>query len=57
MKTRVDIKISPKYRDMLKIYCKNNGYKMHRLVELLIEKKCSSPTINKKQLLKSQLEG
>ena len=35
----VDIKIRAKYRDMLKEYCKDNGYKMYACVESLIEKK------------------
>ena len=37
----VDIKIRPEYRDMLKIYCKHNGYKMYALVEKLIKEKCT----------------
>ena len=36
----VDIKIRAKYRDMLKEYCKDNGYKMYACVENLIEEKC-----------------
>tara|TARA_Y100001970_G_C13741406_1_gene606386 strand:- start:403 stop:582 length:180 start_codon:yes stop_codon:yes gene_type:complete len=36
----VDIKIRAKYRDMLKEYCKDNGYKMYAYVESLIEKNC-----------------
>ena len=36
----VDIKIRAKYRDMLKEYCKDNGYKMYACVESLIEKNC-----------------
>ena len=36
----VDIKIRAKYRDMLKEYCKDNGYKMYAYVENLIEQNC-----------------
>jgi hypothetical protein len=36
----VDIKIRVKYRDMLKEYCKDNGYKMYACVENLIERNC-----------------
>ena len=43
----VDIKIRAKYRDMLKEYCKDYGYKMYACVENLIEKNC-----RKKQVLK-----
>ena len=43
----VDIKIRAKYRDMLKEYCKDNGYKMYACVENLIEQNC-----RKKQVLK-----
>ena len=53
----VDIKIRKKYRDILKTYSKTHGIKMYRLVENLIEERCSSPTFQGKQLLKSQLEG
>lgn len=53
----VDIKIRKKYRDILKTYSKTHGIKMYRLVENLIEERCSSPSFQGKQLLKSQLEG
>ena len=43
--------------DILKSYSKTHGIKMYRLVENLIEERCSSPTFQGKQLLKSQLEG
>ena len=48
----VDIKIRAKYRDMLKEYCKDNGYKMYACVESLIEKNCRK----KKVLLRSCLK-
>jgi len=41
----VDIKIRAEYRDMLKIYCKSNGYKMYALVEKLIKEKCKEKRI------------
>jgi len=37
----VDIKIRREYRDMLKEYCKHNGYKMYVVVEKLIKEKCT----------------
>ena len=40
MKKLVDIKIRKEYRDILKIYCKENGLKMYALVEQLIKKNC-----------------
>ncbi len=36
----VNIKIRKQYRDMLKDYSKNNGYKMYAIIESLIEEKC-----------------
>jgi hypothetical protein len=52
MEKLVDIKIRKEYRDILKIYCKENGYKMYALVEQLIKKNCllEKPT----NVLKSQ---
>ena len=41
MKKLVDIKIRKEYRDILKVYCKDNGLKMYALVEQLIKKNCS----------------
>ena len=41
MEKLVDIKIRPEYRDMLKAYCKENGFKMYAFVENLIKKNCS----------------
>ena len=35
------IKIRKLYRDMIKEYSKNNGYKMYALIEELIKEKCS----------------
>ena len=41
MEKLVDIKIHKEYRDILKVYCKDNGLKMYALVEQLIKKNCS----------------
>jgi hypothetical protein len=41
MEKLVDIKIRKEYRDILKVYCKDNGLKMYALVEQLIKKNCS----------------
>ena len=40
MEKLVDIKIRKEYRDILKVYCKDNGLKMYALVEQLIKKNC-----------------
>jgi len=53
----VDIKIRKKYRDILKSYSKTHGIKMYRLVETLIEERCSKPNFKGRQLLNSQFEG
>ena len=37
----VNIKIRKEYRDMLKDYSKNHGYKMYALIEELIKDKCT----------------
>jgi len=37
----VNIKIRQEYRDMLKDYSKNHGYKMYALIEELIKEKCT----------------
>ena len=37
----VNIKIRKEYRDMLKEYSKNHGYKMYALIEELIKEKCT----------------
>ena len=36
----VNIKIRKQYRDMIKDYSKNHGYKMYALIETLIKEKC-----------------
>ena len=36
----VNIKIRKQYRDMIKDYSKNHGYKMYVLIEKLITDKC-----------------
>jgi len=36
----VNIKIRKVYRDMIKDYSKNHGYKMYALIEELIKEKC-----------------
>ena len=41
MEKLVDVKIRKEYRDILKVYCKDNGLKMYALVEQLIKKNCS----------------
>ena len=46
-----DIKIRSEYRDMLKEHCKENGMKMYKVVENLIEKNCK-PKRNKSKFLK-----
>ena len=60
MKKLVDIKIRKEYRDILKIYCKENGLKMYALVEQLIKKNCllEKPTnVLKSQPSKKLLSG
>ena len=37
----VNIKIRKEYRDMIKVYSKNHGYKMYALIEKLIKEKCT----------------
>ena len=41
MEEFVTIKIRKEYRDMLKDYSKNHGYKMYSLLEHLIKEKCT----------------
>ena len=36
----VNIKIRKEYRDLLKDYSRNHGYKMYALIEELIKEKC-----------------
>ena len=38
----VNIKIRKQYRDMIKDYSKNHGYKMYALIEELINEKCQT---------------
>ena len=45
----VTIKISKEYRDMLKDYSKNHGYKMYSLLEQLIKEKCTKRIIYSNQ--------
>ena len=37
----VNIKIRREFRDMIKEYSKNRGYKMYALIEELIKEKCT----------------
>ena len=37
----VNIKIRKEYKDMLKEYSNNHGYKMYALIEELIKEKCT----------------
>ena len=37
----VNIKIRKEFRDMIKEYSKNHGFKMYALVEELIKEKCT----------------
>ena len=37
----VTVKIRKLYRDMIKEYSKNHGYKMYALIEELIKEKCT----------------
>ena len=37
----VNIKIRKEYRDMIKEYSRNHGYKMYALIEELIKEKCT----------------
>ena len=41
MKDFVTIKIRKEYRDMLKQYSNNHGYKMYSLLEQLIKDRCT----------------
>ena len=45
----VNIKIRKEYRDMLKDYSKNHGYKMYALIEELIKAKCTKRIIYSNQ--------
>ena len=48
MDNLADIKIRTQYRDMLKEHCKENGMKMYKVVENLIEKNCKPKKIKNK---------
>ena len=37
----VNIKIRKEFRDMIKEYSKNHGYKMYALIEELIKERCT----------------
>ena len=45
----VNIKIRKEYRDMLKDYSKNHGYKMYALIEELIKEKCTKKILYSNQ--------
>ena len=45
----VTIKIRKEYRDMLKDYSKNHGYKMYSLLEQLIKEKCTKTILYSNQ--------
>ena len=45
MKDFVTIKIRKEYRDMLKDYSNNHGYKMYSLLEQLIKEKCTKKVL------------
>jgi len=51
MDSWTDVKIRRQYRDILKEHCKENGMKMYKVVENLIEKNCK-PKRNKSKFLK-----
>ena len=45
----VNIKIRKEYRDMIKNYSKNHGYKMYALIEKLITDKCKKRVLYSNQ--------
>ena len=45
----VNIKIRKQYRDMIKDYSKNHGYKMYALIEELIKEKCKKKILYSNQ--------
>ena len=49
MEEFVTIKIRKEYRDMLKNYSKNHGYKMYSLLEQIIKEKCTKKILYSKQ--------
>ena len=49
----VNIKIRKEYRDMIKDYSKNHGYKMYALIEELIKEKCKKKVLYSNQTLQN----
>ena len=49
MEEFVTIKIRKEYRDMLKNYSKNHGYKMYSLLEQIIKAKCTKKILYSNQ--------
>ena len=49
----VNIKIRKEYRDMIKNYSKNHGYKMYALIEELIKEKCKKNILYYTQTLQN----
>ncbi len=47
----VNIKIRKEYRDMIKDYSKDHGYKMYALIETLIKEKCKKKILYTTQTL------
>ena len=45
----VNIKIRKEFRDMIKEYSKNHGYKMYALIEELIKEKCTKKILYSNQ--------
>ena len=45
----VNIKIRKEFRDMIKEYSRNHGYKMYALIEELIKDKCTKRIIYSNQ--------
>ena len=45
----VNIKIRKEYRDMIKDYSKDHGYKMDALIEELIKEKCTKKILYSNQ--------
>ena len=45
----VNIKIRKEYRDMIKDYSKDHGYKMYALIEELIKEKCTKKILYSNQ--------
>ena len=45
----VNIKIRKEFRDMIKEYSKNHGYKMYALIEEIIKEKCTKKILYSNQ--------